>query len=67
MKILKLLFLVSLFVFFSCDSIVECVINKRPEIEDKSFDVGNVNGYYYQKLTSEIKNGTVDDDYISLC
>lgn len=47
----------------SCENILDCIINRSPEIPDKSFDVGNVNGYYYQELTSEIKNEPRDDAY----
>ncbi|WP_299392397.1 Ig domain-containing protein [uncultured Gelidibacter sp.] len=63
MKIVQFLFLGVLCMFLSCDTIVECIVNKRPELPDTSFKVGNVNGYYYQELTAEIKNEPRDDNY----
>ncbi|WP_040756354.1 hypothetical protein [Winogradskyella psychrotolerans] len=52
-----------MFLCFGCEDIIECIINKRPEIPNKSFGVGYVNNYYYEELTSEIKNEPNDDDY----
>lgn len=64
MKSLKPLLLVVCILCLSCDDILECIINRSPEIPDTSFGVGNVNGYYYQELTSEIKNEPRDDAYV---
>ncbi|NRD23821.1 hypothetical protein HNV10_11240 [Winogradskyella litoriviva] len=63
MKSLKYLLLSVCFLCFNCDDIVDCIINKRPEIPDKSFDVGNIGYYYSEALTSEIKNEPNDDYY----
>ncbi|WP_458626764.1 hypothetical protein [Winogradskyella sp. PC D3.3] len=63
MKGLKFLLLVVCFLLLSCEDIIECIINKRPEIPNTSFHVGFVNTYYYEGLTSEIKNEPRDDDY----
>ncbi|SDH51395.1 hypothetical protein [Winogradskyella thalassocola] len=63
MKLLKLLPIAICFLCFGCENIIECIINRRPEIPNKSFDVGFVNSYYYEDFTSEIKNEPNDDDY----
>ena len=63
MKRFKMLPIVVCFLCFGCEDIIECIINKRPEIPNKSFSVGYVNNYYYEELTSEIKNEPNDDDY----
>lgn len=59
----NILFVLVFVLCLSCENILECIINRSPEIPDTSFDVGNVNGYYYQELTSEIKNEPRDDAY----
>ena len=53
----------SFFAFTSCDNIIDCIINTRPELPDKSFEVGYVNEFYYQDIRAEIKNEPRDDDY----
>ena len=63
MKSLKLHPLIFFFLFFGCEDIIECIFNKRPEIPNKSFEVGYVNNYYYQEFTSEIKNEPQDNNY----
>ncbi|WP_178985119.1 hypothetical protein [Winogradskyella helgolandensis] len=63
MKLFKFIPLIVCFLCFGCENIIECIINKRPEIPNKSFDVGYVNSYYYEDFTSEIKNEPNDDDY----
>ena len=63
MKSLKLLPLALCLFLFSCEDILECIINKRPEIPNKTFDIGYINNYYYEEITSEIKNEPRDDDY----
>jgi hypothetical protein len=57
------LFLVSFFCFSSCEEIVECIINKRPELPDKRLEDGYTNSYYTDELIAEIKNEPHDDDY----
>ena len=64
MKQRYLFFLLLLFLAFTnCDDVLECVFNKRPEIHDTTFVVGQINTYYYHEITSEIKNEPRDDDY----
>ena len=63
MKSLKFSLLLVCLLSLSCDTIVDCIINKRPEIPDKSFDLGNIGYYYDEELTSEIKNEPNDNYY----
>ncbi|WP_225035816.1 hypothetical protein [Winogradskyella sp. SM1960] len=63
MKLIKILSFACCFLCFGCSDIIECIINKRPEIPNTSFDVGYVNNYYYEEFTSEIKNEPNDDAY----
>jgi len=51
------------FFFSSCEDIVECIINKRPELPDKRLEDGFTNNYYTKELVAEIKNEPRDDDY----
>ncbi len=62
-KQLLLLLCCSFFTLYSCEDLFECVINKRPEIHDKTFRDGIVGVYYYEEVTTEIKNEPRDDDY----
>ncbi|WP_323787770.1 hypothetical protein [Psychroserpens sp.] len=64
MKIrIPLLFVLSLFMLTSCDNILECAFNKRPEIHDKTFKDGIIGVYYYEEVTTEINNEPRDNDY----
>ncbi|MDU8886884.1 hypothetical protein RXV94_11985 [Yeosuana sp. MJ-SS3] len=47
----------------SCEQIIECIINKSPELPDKVLEVGLVNAYYSDFINAEIKNEPRDDDY----
>ncbi|OBX26295.1 putative Ig domain-containing protein [Gelidibacter algens] len=59
----NLLFVLAFVLCLSCENILECIINRSPEIPDTAFVVGNVDSYYYQELTSEIKNEPRDEAY----
>lgn len=63
MKSLKFVPLILCFLCFGCEDIFECIVNKRPEIKDNTFDIGNIGEYYYAELRSEIKNEPRDNDY----
>jgi len=63
MKSLKFIPFAFCFLFFGCEDVIECIINKRPIIKDTSFEVGTIGNYYYQEVKSEIKNEPRDDDY----
>jgi hypothetical protein len=63
MKSLKFFALICCFLLFSCEDILECIINKRPEIPDKNFAIGSIGYFYSDYLISEIKNEPVDEAY----
>lgn len=63
MKFLRIIPLILCFLFFGCEDILECIINKRPEIPNKNFVVGYVNHFYTDDFKSEIKNEPQDNDY----
>ncbi|MDG5491760.1 hypothetical protein [Psychroserpens sp. SPM9] len=58
-----LLLVLSLFTVTSCEDFLDCVINRRPELPDKSFRLGVVNSYYYDEFDAQIKNEPRDNDY----
>jgi hypothetical protein len=62
-KQLSLLLFCSLFMFSGCEDAFDCIVNRRPQIHDKVFRDGNVGVYYYQEVTTEIKNEPRDNDY----
>lgn len=62
-KQLFLLLLCSFIMFSGCDNILDCVTNKRPQIHDADFKSGQTGIYYYQEVTTEIKNEPRDNDY----
>ncbi|MFK7782760.1 hypothetical protein [Psychroserpens sp.] len=62
-KQLFLLLFCSFFMFSGCENILDCVANRRPQIHDASFGDGRIGVYYYQEVTTEIKNEPRDNDY----
>ena len=63
LKLSFLLFL-SLLFFTSCEDIIECIIiNRRPELPEKTFQQGYVNDFYYDEFDAHIKNEPSDNDY----
>lgn len=62
-KRISLLLFLSFFMFSGCEDILDCVFNRRPEIHDKTFKDGILGVYYYQEVTTEIKNEPRDNDY----
>lgn len=64
MKQISIIFVfISFLCFTGCDEIIECIINKSPELPDKILKVGLVNSYYSDFINAEIKNEPRDDDY----
>lgn len=59
--ILHLLLIV--FSFISCQDIIECIINRRPELTSKTLAVAQVNQFYTETITADIKNEPLDDNY----
>lgn len=62
-RILSLLFCLSFIMFISCDHILDCVINRRPELPEKSFQEGFVYQFYHQEFDAHIKNEPLDNNY----
>ena len=59
----KLLLLLSLIVTFSCQDILECVINRHPELQDKRLDHGTIGMYYNDVIHASINNEPLDNSY----
>ena len=47
----------------SCQDILECVVNKHPELPNKNFAVGYVDNFYFDSIKAEIKNEPGDNSY----
>ncbi|MFY0714233.1 hypothetical protein J1D01_11180 [Seonamhaeicola sp. NFXS20] len=62
-KNLSLTFLLSLFLFTSCADILECIINVRPELADKSLEHAHVDQHYFETISAEVKNEPHDNGY----
>ncbi|MCD2259215.1 hypothetical protein [Psychroserpens luteolus] len=62
-RLLPLLLVLSLFTLSACEDFLDCIINRRPELPNKSFGVGELETYYYEEFKAEIKNEPRDDDY----
>ena len=64
---MKQITIVFLFFFFlsltGCDDVIDCNINKSPELQDKVLATGLINEYYSDFINAEIKNEPNDDDY----
>ncbi|HMB99595.1 MAG TPA: hypothetical protein VKN14_01015 [Flavobacteriaceae bacterium] len=54
---------ISLFFLTSCQDILDCIINRSPELPDKILETGLVNAFYSDFLNAEINNEPQDDDY----
>ncbi|WP_431135539.1 hypothetical protein [Psychroserpens mesophilus] len=62
-KQLPFLLFLTCFVFTGCKDYLDCIVNRRPEIHDATFKDGTIGVYYYQEVTTEIKNEPRDNDY----
>ena len=62
-RLFPLLLVFCLFTFLNCDDFLDCVVNRRPELPDKSFAVGPIGSYYYEEFDAQIKNEPQDNDY----
>lgn len=60
---ISILLLIAMFSFTACEDILECIINVRPELQNRDLEVGYVNQYYYDSILAEIKNEPFDDGY----
>jgi len=62
-KLLSRALLFFVFLFCSCQDILECIVNKRPELSDRTLAVAYVNQLYSEKITADIKNEPMDNSY----
>ena len=62
-KQLPLLLFLSFFILTGCEDFLDCTSNRRPQIHDANFKDGRIGVYYYQEVTTEIKNEPRDNDY----
>lgn len=62
-KFTTIIILTSFFLLTTCDDLLDCIINVSPELHDKTLLVGNVDEYYSDNITAEIKNEVNDNGY----
>ena len=62
-KYISIFFLASFFLLTSCDDLLDCIVNVSPELHDKTLTVGNVDEFYSENITAEIKNEVNDNGY----
>ena len=60
---LSITVLLSFFVLTSCQDILECVINRHPQLEDNRLATAQVNNYYFEEIRADINNEPRDDSY----
>lgn len=48
---------------FSCQDVVECIVNRRPTLSNKTLSEGSINSYYKEVIHAQVKNETQDDSY----
>ncbi len=63
MRFSKLLILLIFFSLFGCQDILECIINREPELSNKSLKLGSKNSFYSDVIRAEIRNEPRDNDY----
>ncbi|MBO3117401.1 hypothetical protein J4050_11625 [Winogradskyella sp. DF17] len=63
MKSSQIILLLFCFTLLSCNDFFECLIDRRPELPNKEFPIGDTETYYYVDLRAEINNEPRDDDY----
>lgn len=62
-KYLSLFLMFSLLTLTSCEDIVECIINVRPELSGRELQTAYVDDYYFDTVTAQIKNEPFDNGY----
>ena len=62
-KAIHLAFICMCLLFINCQDILECIINRHPELPKKALAVAEVNQFYQETITAEIKNEPLDDSY----
>lgn len=59
----SIIILLSFFTLTNCENVVDCIINVRPELSNNILEVGEVDRFYYDKITAQIKNEPNDNNY----
>ena len=62
-KLFSILFCISIITLVGCEEIIECVINRSPDLPEKQLESGRVGYVYYQEITADIKNEPRDNIY----
>ena len=62
-RILQFTLLASFLAFYSCQDIVECVINRHPVLPDVALDPGREDHFYSDHFRAQIKNEPLDNSY----
>jgi hypothetical protein len=60
---LSITVLLSFFLLNSCQDILECVINRHPQLQNARLTTGQVNNYYFEEIRADINNEPRDDSY----
>ena len=61
--ITKPILILTFFVLFGCQDIIECVINTHPILPNSNFQSGRVDHFYSDSIRAEIKNNANDDGF----
>ncbi len=59
----RLLLLVFTILLISCDPWTDCIIDNRPQLNQRILSTGYSNSYYEDSLNAEIKNDPQDNNY----
>lgn len=62
-KLLSLLLLLILVSMNSCQDVLECIINRHPELSNNTLPPAEVDQFYSEIITAEIKNEPSDNSY----
>lgn len=55
--------LISFLTFNGCEDVLDCIINVRPELHNKTLARATVDEFYSETITAEIKNEPNDNGY----
>lgn len=62
-KIFSLFLLLTFLSLISCQDILECIINRHPELSNQPLASAQVDQLYSETITAQIKNEPMDDNY----
>lgn len=60
---IPIILLFSFFTLSNCEDVVDCIINVRPELQDKVLAIGFVDEFYFDSIAAEVKNDAQDNNY----